>query len=170
MASNPSRFLYISKTNFQKILSDLNVDATAEGGFSDLEQNELIDRAVGDLESDLVERFIVPLQALKGAYDTAPNYSRQKVLNAIKTKIRQIIGEDKQKNIVIDSTERFVDLQLSAYVRHRKDLLNFKRDFQFKLQAFASDTAVQPVQTIGVARPSTKRTTELVDDEEGFVF
>ena len=170
MAGNPSRFLYISRTNFEKILSDLNVDATADGGYGVIEQNDLIDRSTGDLEADLVERFIVPLQALNGEFKNAPVYSQQKVLNALKSKIRQIIGSDKQKNIVIDSTERYIDLKLKEYKDHIKDLLNHKRDFKMKLQKFASDTALQPVQTIGVARPSTKRTTELVDDEEGFVF
>lgn len=169
MASNPSRFLYITKTNFLKMLVDLNVDATADGGFGDVEQNELIDRAVGDLESDLVERFVIPLQALKGDFASAPIYSKQKVLNALKSKIRQIIGGDKQKNIVVDSTERFIDLKLKEYNAHIKDLLNHKRDFKMKLQEFASDTAVQPVQTIGVARPSSKRSIEVLDDEE-FIF
>ena len=111
MASNPSRFLYITKANFQKILVDLNVDSTADGGFGEVEQNDLIDRAVGDLESDLVERFIVPLLALKTGFENAPSYSRQKVLNAIKAKIRQIIGEDKQKNIVIEGKHDIVRLQ-----------------------------------------------------------
>jgi len=169
VAINPSRFLYITKANFQKILKDLNVDATEEGGFNETEQAELIDRAVGDLESDLVERFIVPLIGLSGPFTSAPNYARQKILNALKTKIRQLIGEDKQKNIVIDSTERYIDLQLSAYNRHKKDLLNHKRNFELKLQPFASDTALQPVQTIGVARPNAKRTSEILDEEE-FVF
>ena len=170
MAANPSRFLYISRTNFVKILIDLNVDATADGGYGDVEQNDLIDRAVGDLESDLVERFVVPLTALSGDFKTAPIYAQQKVLNALKSKIRQIIGGDKQKNIVIDSTERYIDLKLKEYKDHIKDLLNHKRDFKMKLQSFASDTALQPVQTIGVARPSDKRTTEILSDEEGFVF
>ena len=169
MAGNPSRFLYISRTNFVKILTDLNVDATADGGYGDVEQNDLIDRATGDLESDLVERFVIPLAALSGEFKTAPVYSQQKVLNALKAKIRQIIGGDKQKNIVIDSTERYIDLKLSEYNRHIKDLLNHKRDFKMKLQSFASDTALQPVQTIGVARPDMTRTTEVSDDEE-FVF
>ncbi len=166
MSTNPSRFLYIKKDNFKKVLKDLNVDATADGGFDETEQNELLDRAVGEMESDLVERFIIPLLALAGSFDTAPVYSRQKVLSTLKSKIRQIIGGDKQKNIVIDSTERFIDLKLAEYNRHIKDLLNHKRDFKLKLQEFASDTSLQPVQTIGTARPSAKRTLEIIDDEE----
>jgi len=164
-----SRFRYITKENYENLLSDLNLDTSATGGFSAKEQNELLDRAVGDLESDLVERFIVPLDGLSGDFTTAPSYSQQKVLNALKSKIRQLVGIDKQKNIVIDSTERFVDLMLADYNRHKNDLLNHKRDFKIKLQSFANDTAVQPVQSIGTARPDSTRSLE-IETEDGFIF
>lgn len=164
-----NRFLYISRSEYEKVLSDLNVDTEEEGGLDNKGKNDLLDRAIGEMESDLVERFVVPLQGLSGDYSTAPAYSTQKVLSCLKSKIRQIIGGDKQKNIVIDSTERFIDLKKSEYNGHIKDLLNHKRDFKFKLQEFANDTAVQPVQTIGVARPSSTRTTSIHDGEE-FVF
>ena len=95
-----SRFLYITKGNYVDLLTDLNIDSLA-----DTKQNELLDRAVGEMESDLVERFVVPLEALSGPFSTSPDYSRQKVLSTLKSKIRQIIGGDQQKNLTVDSTE-----------------------------------------------------------------
>jgi len=162
-------FRYISKDEFADVLEDLNIDEDEEGGFSKKRQRKLLARANGDLEADLVERFIVPLLGTGGAYETAPDYSRQKVLNALISKIRQIIGLDKQKNLVIDSTERFIDLKLADYNRHIKDLLNAKRTFGFKLQSFASDGAVEPVQSIGVARGDNKRDTFINDEEDTFI-
>lgn len=159
-------FRYISKAQFQDVLEDLNIDESEEGGLSPKKQTRLLKRANGDLESALVERFVVPLLGLNGPYTSAPEYARQKVLNAIISKITQLIGLDKQKNIVVESTERFIDIKKADFNGHVKDLLNHKRIFDFKLQGFAADTAVQPVQTIGVARGDNKRSTFLNDDEE----
>ncbi len=162
-----SEFRYISKNEFREIMEDLNIDATESGGFQSKRQTSLLNRANGELESDLVERFVVPLVADKGSgYDAAPEYAREKVKSAMVAKIRQIIGSDKQKNIVIDSTERFVDLKLRDYNNHIKDLLNHKRTFGFKLQDFASDNSVEPVQVVGVARGDHKRQTFVSDEEE----
>lgn len=161
-------FRYITRDEFAEILEDLNIDATESGGYSDKRQKKLLARANGDLEADMVERFVVPLQGASGNYLTAPDYSRQKVLNALTSKIRQLVGLDKQKNIVIDSTERFIDLKERDYKGHIKDLLNAKRIFGFKLQGFASDGAVEPVQSIGVARANNTRKSFVDVDEEGF--
>lgn len=162
-------FLYITKAQFDEILIGLNIDVTEDGGFNAKKQRSLLERAVGDLESDLVERFTVPLTGTKGAYSTAPQYARQKVLNAISSKVRQIIGLDEQKNITIDSTERFIDLKKADYNGHIKNLLNAKRTFGFKLQSFASDGAVEPVQSVGLARGNNKRES-FIDDSEEFVI
>ena len=161
-------FRYITKDEFNEVLEDLNIDASEEGGFSSKRQRKLLMRANGDLESALVERFIVPLVGTAGGFEQAPEYARQKVLNALISKLRQLIGLDKQKNIVIDSTERFIDLKKADYNGHVKDLLNHKRIFGFKLQRFANDGALEPVQVIGVARSNNTR--ELVrTEDDGFI-
>ncbi len=166
MSENPSRFLYITRANVEALLADLNVDITESGGIGEDGLRDLLDRAAGDLESDLVERFVVPLQAANGAYSGSPIYAKQKVLNAMKAKIRQIIGGDKQKNIVVESTERYIDLKKGEYTGHIKALVDHKRNFGFKLQEFANDTALQPVQFVGTARPSSQRSTSVTDEEE----
>jgi len=159
-------FRYISKAQFKDVLDDLNIDETEDGGLSAKQQTSLLKRANGDLESALVERFVVPLVGNAGPFSTAPEYSRQKVLNAVISKITQLIGLDKQKNIVVESTERYIDIKKADYNGHVKDLLNHKRIFEFKLQDFSSDRALQPVQVIGVARGDNKRESFLNDDEE----
>ena len=164
---NPDRFRYISKKAYLKVLEDLNIDQTEEGGFDTFDENDLIDRAVGDLESDLVKRFVVPLVALSGGpYDSSPFYDKQKILNAIKSKIRQLIGDDKVKNIVIDSSERYIDLKKSSYKSDIKTLLDPERIYGFRLQTFADDGALNPVQQIGVARPDNRTDFNDLEDFE----
>lgn len=144
---------YISGEKFQGILEELNINITEKGRDGYYDSKSLLERATGDLESDLVERFVVPLVAHNGgAFSSAPDYAKQKVLNAINAKIRQIIGNDLNKNgITIDSTQKFIDVQKTAYEDHRRGLLDPKKLYGLKLQEQA-EGAVVPIQTIGLGR------------------
>ena len=161
-----SRYLYITKKQYQDLLEDLNIDQSESGGLSPRQQNDLLDEAVGELEGDLVERFTVPLQAAnKRPYETAPSYARQKVLSCLKAKIRELIGHNKMKNIVIDSTDKFIDLKHKKYTTQIKALLDPKRDMGLNLQEYAGDGALQPVQKVGVARTDDTRMIELNNED-----
>jgi len=166
MADNPSRFLYMTKDEFAEVFEDLNVDIDELGGFDSKRSKRLMDRAVSDLEADLVKRFVIPLVSAAGtAFEFAPTYGQFKVKSAIMSKLRELIGQNKQKNVVIDSTERFIDLKKATYRQHIKDLLDHERIYGLKLQEFAEDGSLNPVQQVGIARPETRRSTEFEDED-----
>jgi hypothetical protein len=138
---------YITEDQFVAIMGELNI-----AGKEDAELQELLDRSVGDLEADLCERFIVPLVEVSGgAYSTAPAFARRKVLNAIKSKIRELVGRDHNRNLVIDSTQKYIDVHKSAYQADIKVLLDPLKVFGFQLQPQA-EGAVEPMQHVGLAR------------------
>lgn len=138
---------YITESQFGGILDALNIELDA-----DIDQQDILDRATGDLESELVERFVVPLVPDSGgAFSTAPSYARLKVLSALRAAIRRTIGQDKNVNIVVESTERYIDLHDKAFKDHVKTLLDPKKHYGFKMQTQA-DGAIDPIQSIGLAR------------------
>lgn len=150
---------YLSDAQFQVILKALNVDT-----MSDDEQQDLLNRATGDVETELCERFVVPLVADNaGAFNTAPVYAQQKVINALRAAIRKNLAEDKNANIVVESTERFINVHEKAFEAHIKILLNPKKHYGFKMQSQA-DGAIDPVQTIGLARADNE--TKIVVDRQ----
>jgi hypothetical protein len=141
--------IYISDQSYGWVLQDLN--------YSDSESAkklEIIQRAVGDFEADMAQKFVVPLQTKTGtAYSLSPSFAQNKVLNAIKDKIREIIGYDKNRNLTgtIDSTEKFLNVHGEAYKKQIKDLLNPKIDYGFLMLDQAQD-AQTPVQHIGLSK------------------
>jgi hypothetical protein len=137
---------YIEDSQFQKILSKLNVDLSSE------DQQDLLDRAVGALEAKLVQRFVVPLKEKSGgAYAGAPAYARNVVLSALKEQIRSLAGIDQNRNVVIEQGQRYIDLHKGEFNSLTKDLLDSTRDFGFKLQPQAVG-ALEPIQELGLAR------------------
>lgn len=137
---------YITDEQFARILSDLNVDSKTEA-----EQQDLFDRACGDMEGDLVMRFIVPLRSDVGTeFSQVPAYTKSKVLNVLRAKIRQCLGIDNNRNLIVDNTQRYIDVHGKEYAEGLKALLDPKRDFKLRLQPQAE--SVMPVQTVGVAR------------------
>lgn len=139
---------YITDDQYEQLLEALNVDFSGD----DDRKQELLDRAVGDMEADLCERFIVPLVHESGGdYKLAPAYARNKVLNTLKCKIRQLLGQDNARNVVVESTQRFIDVHEKPYTKSIETLLEAKKMFRFKLQEQA-EGAVVPVQTVGLAR------------------
>jgi hypothetical protein len=149
MAINP----YITREQFEFVVRDLNY----EGGTDRMA--ELLARATGDLESDLARKFVVPLVP-RGASrisssPQAQNYAfaNAKVLNAMKAKLRAIIGYDQNRNLTgtIENTEKFLNVHEIEYKNHIKDLLDNKIDFGFTLLGQAED-AQTPVQHLALSR------------------
>lgn len=150
--------IYITSQQFDFVLQDLNYDVSQPN------QQELLDRATGDLEADLAEKFVVPLEKYGGgAFSLCPQFSRNKVLNAIKAKIRQIIGVDQNRNLVIDSTERYIDTHGRDYKQHIDKLLDHKIDYGFALINPAEDAREQ-VQHLGLARAYNNTDPNTEDD------
>lgn len=142
---------YITETQFERVLKVLNVE-----NMESEDKQELLDTATGDMESDLVERFVVPLVGTSSeAFSLTPKYSQQKILTMLKAKIRQIIGLDKNKNLVIDSTQKFIDVHKITYTDCLKVFMDAKKTFGFMLQPQAQG-AVEPVQSVGLARADNK--------------
>lgn len=139
---------YITADQFSAVLDDLSYQE------DDTTQQELLDRATADLESDLSQRFVVPLVSQDtGAYADAPSYARNRVLNMLKEKIREIIGYDKNKNLVgtIESTEKFINVHQIQYKEFLKGMLDPKIIYNFLMQTYAQN-AIVPVQYIALSR------------------
>ena len=150
MATNP----YISREQLQFILHDLNVQEWSEARIQDL-----LDRATGDLESDLARKFVVPL-IVRGPspYLGSPQsqnyaFAKAKVANAMKAKVRAVLGFDLNRNQtgVIESTQKFLNVAEMEYNGHIKDLLDQKIDYGFVLLGQAQD-AQTPVMHIALSR------------------
>ncbi len=152
MATNP----YISREQLQFILHDLNVQDWSESRIQ-----ELLDRATGDLESDLARKFVVPLiergpsPSLGSPQSQNYSFAKAKVLNAMKAKIRAILGFDLNRNQtgVIESTQKFLNVAEMEYNGHIKDLLDPKIDYGFVMLGQAQDSQT-PVQHIALSRAS----------------
>ncbi|MGZ3686696.1 MAG: hypothetical protein ACXWPM_00015 [Bdellovibrionota bacterium] len=142
--------IYLTDDQFQAVLKPLNVE------LSDEEQQELLDRAVGDLEGELVLRFVVPLRSgAAGDYASAQAYSRNIVLTALKSRIKSLVGIDKNRNVVVEQGQRYIDLHKIEFDGRIKMLLDPHRKFDFQLQPQAQD-AIDPIQSIGVARADNR--------------
>lgn len=138
---------YITAPQFKGILDTLNIQ-----NMDDVALQDILDRATGDVEAELCERFLVPLVAKGGGdYSTAPPFARQKVLNALRAAVKKVIGEDKAANVVVDSTERYVDVNKASFDMHIKTLLNPKKHFDFSMQPQA-EGSIDPIQSVGLAR------------------
>lgn len=145
---------YMAQAQFEEVLKDLNYQSCEESV-----KKNLLDRATADLEADLAEKFIVPLTPRAGdtyaqmKIDVARMYATNKVVNALRAKIKEIVGFDKNKNLTgtIDSTERFINVHGIEYKGQIAALLKQVIDYQFKLLSQAQD-AQTPVQHLGLAR------------------
>jgi Na+-translocating ferredoxin:NAD+ oxidoreductase RnfC subunit len=148
--------IYITDTEFNWLLSDLNI------AYDQDKKDDLLKRAIGDFEADMSKKYIVPLIDKTGvAYTSAPAFAQNKVLNAVKAKVRQLIGVDKNRNLVIESTERYIDTHKIEYNDNVKTLLDPMIDFGFMLLNQAQD-AQTPVQHLALSKACHQ--TELIDD------
>lgn len=141
---------YITNDQFQKVLAPLNIN------LSETDQQELVDRASAALEAKLVERFIVPLRAAAGGpLSGAPDYARNVVLSAFKEQVRSLVGVDRNRNVIVEQGQRYIDLHKGEFNSLIKDLLDPKRDFQLQLQPQAVG-GLEPIQQMGLARANNR--------------
>ncbi len=141
---------YITDEQFQDVLKTLDVVKTTA------EQQDILDRAVGEMEGELCERFVVPLRAKNGGpLVSAPAHSQMLLVNAVKAKVRQVIGGDAMRNIVIESTQRLIDGNQTEFKRLINILNDPKKDFGLKLTSQASGS-MEPVQKLGLGRADNR--------------
>lgn len=139
---------YITAEQLTFIFDDLNFDVV------EAKAQDILDRATGDFEFDLSERYVIPLVAPEdgGVYLDAPEYARKKVLNVLKAKIRAIISIEQDKNRSgSEGAEKYVNTWASDYKRGLTDLLDPKKPAAFRLADFAGD-AQTTVQRIALSR------------------
>jgi len=154
---------YISKTKFDILLKDLNYDSCEES-----QKQDLLDRATGDLEADLSKKFYVPLVSVAGgAYTTCQSFAQNKVLNAMKAKIREIIGYDKNRNLTgtIESTQKFLNVHGIEYKDQMKGILDPLIVYGFKVLGQA-ENAQTPIQSLSLSK-ANNRTDPYGDDNGG---
>lgn len=148
---------YIDQVDYDSVLQDLDVV------LDENKKRNLLDRATADLEADLSQKFIVPLTpALGGTYlsmkhNLNQRFAPNKVLNALRAKIKEIVGFDKNRQLTgtIESTEKFINVHGIEYKDQLKTLLNPMIVYGFLLQNQAVD-AQTPVQHLGLAKADNK--------------
>ena len=144
--------IYITDAEINTILKQysLELDPSGEYGLTDDQINLLVEEAVGEFESKMCSRFVVPLVATTGSYTTAPASSITKAKICIKAMLRVVLARD--HNIATEfGSDAFMNQNNNTFKSHIKDFLDVKKVYGFKLQSFAGE-ASQPVQKIGLAR------------------
>lgn len=152
--------IYITQEQIGYIFKELNYETC-----DSRQRDDLVIRAIGDFESDMSEKFIVPLiEKEGGAYSTAPHHARIKVYAALKAKIKELIGFDQNKNLTgtLEGTEKFLNVHGTEYTGLKKSLLNHKIDFGFQLLDYAQDAQI-PVQKLRLSRAYNGESTEADD-------
>jgi hypothetical protein len=140
---------YITRAQYDSILAEVNGDTMSAPS-----KDDLLERASADLEADLAEKFVVPLVGTTGsAYSTTPTFARNKILNAMKAKIKELFGYDKNRELTgtIESTERFLNVHGGEYKNQIKQILNNKVEYGFK-RLDQADDAQSPVQHIALSK------------------
>lgn len=157
---------YITQEQFDAVLKDL------DAALSETQKQDLLDRATGDLEADLAQKFIVPLVPTAGGTylqmtkNLNQKFAPNKVLNAMRAKIKEIFGYDKNRTLTgtIESTEKFINVHGIEYKEQIKGLINSMIVYGFKLQPQAED-AQTPVQHLGLSKANNR--TDPFDDSNG---
>lgn len=140
---------YISEDSYDYVLNDLSIDTTDTD-----KTQEILDRATGDIEADLARKFVVPLVATDGgAYSTCPAFAKNKMVNVIKAKLREIIGYDKNRNLTgtMGSTDTFINVHGVEYTKQIKEMLDQEIEYGFKLNSQSEGTKV-PINPMVLAR------------------
>jgi hypothetical protein len=154
---------YLSSVQFLSILRDLNLESYDEN-----RQADLLARATGDLEADLSRKYVVPLiSADNSSYLNSPTFARNKIVNALRAKTKEILGYDKNRELTgaIESTEKFINVHGIEYKDQLKTLLDPMIDFGFLLLNQAKD-AQTPVQHIGLSRADNRTKPFGWDDDD----
>jgi len=112
---------------------------------------EIIAESIGEFETHVSKRFIVPLKSESGiVYDSAPEHSKSQVQRIIKSIVKKNAALEFNVNSDESSNSSYLEQQYKSINRGYKYLLDKEYDFKFKLQDFASD--YKPTQVIGLAR------------------
>lgn len=150
---------YITREQVDFILADLDIKWD---NMRDARIKDLLERAVGDLESDLARKYVVPLVSKVSPFLNSPQasnykFATAKVQNAMKAKVRAILGFDQQRNItgIIENTQKFLNTAETEYNAHIKDLLDPKIDFGFMLLSQAEDSQT-PIQHLSLSRADNR--------------
>lgn len=152
--------LYITAEQVGYIFQELNYDQCESR-----RRDDLVMRAVGDFESDMSEKFVVPLIAKnKLPYLSAPEYARVKVYAALKAKIKELIGYDQNRNLTgtMEGTEKFLNVHGTEYASLKKALLYHKINYNFELLEYAEESQI-PVQKLRLSRAFNGESTEADD-------
>jgi hypothetical protein len=173
---NPVQNQYINVYQFQGILDDLSLQ-----GYSEQKKQDLLNRATADMESDLSKKFVVPLvfsvfgfevQSTQSTPYNAPpaqyGFAPIKVLNALKEKIREIVGYDKNRNLLgtIENTQKFINVHGEQYTKLMGEIMAWDLDTGFLLNKYSTD-AKTPIQHIGLARPDNSTHEDCLDWNNG---
>lgn len=140
---------YITHAQYCLVLAEINADT-----MSVISKDDLLDRATADLEADLAEKFVVPLiPTIGGVYLSTPTFARNKVLNAMKAKIKELFGYDKNRELTgtMEGTERFINVHGLEYKGQIKQILNNKVEYGFK-RLYQADDSQSPVQHIALSK------------------
>lgn len=144
--------IYISDAEIQMILKRYSLDTASVDSALTLDQlNLLIEEAVGEFETKMCSRYVVPLTTVNGSYELAPQASRAKAKIAVKAMIKVVLARDFGVNSEYGENGEIMKMHQATFSGHLKDFLDVKKVYGFKLQEFAGE-ASQPVQTIGLAR------------------
>ena len=152
--------IYITDTEFQFIFKELNYEAC-----DSRQRDDLLRRAVGDFESDMSEKFVVPLRPKTGgAYTSCAEHAKSRVYAAMKAKVKELIGFDQNRNLTgtLETTEKFLNVHGIEYSSIKKSLLNHRIDYGFSLLDYADDAQV-PVQKLRLSRAYNGESTEADD-------
>lgn len=150
---------YITQDQIGYVFSELNYEMC-----DDRRKEDLVMRAIGDFESDMAEKFVVPLVGRDVPYDSTPQYARVKVYAALKAKLKELIGYDQNKTLTgtAETTEKFLNVHGQEYTSLKKSIINHKIDYGFLLLDYAQDSQV-PVQKLRLSRADNSESTEADD-------
>ncbi len=137
---------YLSDAMIETLKGRLNIKEDDDAVF-----DEIIAESIGEFETHVSKRFVVPLLRDDGVeYSAAPLHSRVQVQRIIKSIIKKNSALEFNVNSDESSNSNYLEQQYKAINGGYKYLLDKEYDFNFKLQNFASD--YNPTQVMGLAR------------------
>lgn len=176
MTPAPVQNQYINVYQFTDILNDLSLSTMSVN-----KQQDLLNRATADMEADLSKKFVVPLvfsvegfevqSTASTPYNAPPpqyGFAPIKVLSALKEKIREVVGYDKNRNLLgtIENTQKFLSVHGEQYTKLMNEIMAWDLDTGFLLNSYSTD-AKTPIQHIGIARPDNRTKEDCLEWDEG---
>lgn len=151
---------YINYKQLQEILDDLTYAP------SETAKQDLLNRATSDMEADLSSKFQVPLVFSSVGFETystvtipwttppaAYKFAIYKVLSLLNEKIREIIGYNKNRNLLgtIENTQKFINVHGEEYKKLLNEFLDSDIYYGLQMQKWAVDSRT-PIQHVALAR------------------